>query len=156
MTSNVGSDIINKMRTFGFQGERKEEDALSESEMRSRVLTCLREQFKPEFLNRIDDIIIFHPLTKNILRKIVDIQINSVQKRLAERNIKLRVSNEVRSYLAERGYDPMYGARPLKRMVQNEISDKLALEILEKKIADGDVADVSLKDGKIVFQKNSQ
>ncbi|HOF42447.1 MAG TPA: AAA family ATPase, partial [Candidatus Moranbacteria bacterium] len=152
MTSNVGSDIINKMRTFGFQGERRE-DTVSESEMRSRVLSSLREQFKPEFLNRIDDTIIFHPLTKNILRKIVDIQINSVQKRLSERNIKLRISNDVKSYLAERGYDPTYGARPLKRMVQNEISDKLALEILEKKITDGDIMNVRLDHGRIAFEK---
>lgn len=152
MTSNVGSDIIYKMQGFGFQSGPRE-DAISENEMRAKVQSSLREQFKPEFLNRIDDLIIFHPLNKKILQKIVDLQLEAVQKRLNEKNIKLRVSIEVKAYLTSKGFDPTYGARPLKRVIQNEILDELALEIIEKKVVSGDVVKVQLEDNKIVFKK---
>ena len=152
MTSNVGSDIIYKMGSFGFQSERNENLA-SEEDMRNKVLASLKEQFKPEFLNRVDEIIIFHPLNKKVLQQIVDLQINLVQKRLNEKNIKLKVSNEVKTYLTQKGYDPIYGARPLKRIIQNEILDELALEIIEKKIIEGDTVSVKLENEKIIFKK---
>ena len=151
MTSNVGSDIIYKMQSFGFQENRKE-DSGSEDDMRNKVQASLKEQFKPEFLNRVDEIIIFHPLNKKVLQQIVDLQINLVQNRLSEKNIKLKVSNEVKTYLTEKGYDPIYGARPLKRIIQNEILDELALEIIEKKIVEGDSINVKLENGKIIFK----
>lgn len=152
MTSNVGSDIIYKMGSFGFQSERNEYLA-SEEDMRNKVLASLKEQFKPEFLNRVDEIIIFHPLNKKVLQQIVDLQINLVQKRLNEKNIKLKASNEVKTYLTQKGYDPIYGARPLKRIIQNEILDELALEIIEKKIIEGDTVNVKLENDKIIFKK---
>jgi ATP-dependent Clp protease ATP-binding subunit ClpB len=152
MTSNVGSDIIFKMQSFGFQSERKE-DVVSENDMRAKVQASLREQFKPEFLNRIDDIIIFHPLDKKILQQIVDLQLDLVSQRLNKKNIRLKVSTEVKEYLTQKGYDPIYGARPLKRIIQNEILDELALEIIEKKIIEGDTVNVKLENGKIVFKK---
>ncbi|HOW60306.1 MAG TPA: ATP-dependent chaperone ClpB [Candidatus Moranbacteria bacterium] len=151
MTSNVGSDIIYKMQSFGFQSERKE-CIDGEDEMRNKIQASLKEQFKPEFLNRIDEIIIFHPLNKKILQQIVDLQINIVQKRLGEKNIKLKISNEAKMYLTQKGYDPIYGARPLKRIIQNEILDELALQIIEKKIAEGDTVNVKLENGKIAFK----
>lgn len=151
MTSNVGSDIIYKMQSFGFQENRKE-DVASEDDMRNKVQASLKEQFKPEFLNRVDEIIIFHPLNKKVLQQIVDLQINLVQKRLSEKNIKLKVSNEVKIYLTQKGHDPIYGARPLKRIIQNEILDELALEIIEKKIVEGDTVNVKLEEGKIIFK----
>jgi ATP-dependent Clp protease ATP-binding subunit ClpB len=152
MTSNVGSDVIYKMHSFGFQGERKE-DTANEEDMRSKIQAILKEQFKPEFLNRIDDIIIFHPLGKKVLEKIVDLQLNLVQKRLSGKNIKLKVSSEAKAYLTQKGYDPIYGARPLKRIIQNEILDELALEIIEKKITEGDTINVRLEKSKIIFRK---
>ena len=152
MTSNVGSDIIYKMQSFGFQ-ENPREDMVNEDDMRTKVQASLREQFKPEFLNRIDDLIIFHPLNKKILQQIANLQLNLVQKRLDAKNIKLKVSNEVKSYLTQKGYDPIYGARPLKRIIQNEILDELALEIIEKKIVEGDSVKVQLENEKIVFRK---
>ena len=152
MTSNVGSEIIYKMESFGFQSERKE-DTVSENEMRAKVQASLREQFKPEFLNRIDELIIFHPLNKKILLQITNLQLALVQKRLDEKNIKLKVSNDVKAYLTQKGFDPVYGARPLKRIIQNEILDELALEIIEKKIVDGDTVKVQLEKEKIVFIK---
>jgi ATP-dependent Clp protease ATP-binding subunit ClpB len=152
MTSNVGSDIIYKMQDFGFQGERSD-DAISESDMRTKVETSLKEQFKPEFLNRIDDIIIFHPLNKKVLQEIVDLQLRLVQKRLSTKNIKLKVSNEARAYITQKGYDPIYGARPLKRVIQNEILDELALRIIENKISEGDSVTVKLENNKIALKK---
>jgi ATP-dependent Clp protease ATP-binding subunit ClpA len=152
MTSNVGSEIIYKMQSFGFQSERKD-DMVSENEMREKVQASLREQFKPEFLNRIDDLIIFHPLNKKVLLQITNLQLALVQKRLDEKNIKLKVSNEVKAYLTQKGFDPIYGARPLKRIIQNEILDELALEIIEKKIVEGDNVKVQLENEKIVFSK---
>ncbi|MEI7891127.1 MAG: AAA family ATPase [bacterium] len=152
MTSNVGSDIIYKMESFGFQGERKD-DVTDENEMRAKVQASLREQFKPEFLNRIDDLIIFHPLDKKVLLEIANLQLNLVQNRLDEKNIKLKISNEVKAYLTQKGYDPIYGARPLKRIIQNEILDELALQIIERKIVDGDIVRIKLKNEKIIFEK---
>ena len=139
------------MQSFGFQSERKE-CIDGEDEMRNKIQSSLKEQFKPEFLNRIDEIIIFHPLNKKILQQIVDLQINIVQKRLGEKNIKLKISNEAKMYLTQKGYDPIYGARPLKRIIQNEILDELALQIIEKKIAEGDTVNVKLENGKIAFK----
>jgi ATP-dependent Clp protease ATP-binding subunit ClpB len=152
MTSNVGSEIIYRMESFGFQSERKQ-DSVSENEMRSKIQASLKEQFKPEFLNRIDDIIIFHPLDKKILSRIASLQLNLIQKRLDGKNIKIKVSNEVKSYITQKGFDPVYGARPLKRIIQNEILDELALEIIEHKINEGDVVKVQLKNDKICFAR---
>ncbi len=152
MTSNVGSDIIYRAQGFGFQGERSE-DGNSETEMRSKVQASLKEQFKPEFLNRIDELIIFHPLGKKVLEKIVELQLEIVQKRLTEKNIKLKISKEVKEYISNKGFDVVYGARPLKRVIQNEILDELALEIIEKKIDSGDTVKVQLEKEKIVLSK---
>lgn len=148
MTSNVGSDIIYKMGGLGFREEKKEE-MLGEEEIKNRVMMMLREQFKPEFLNRIDEIIIFHPLNKDILQQIVELQLEKVAMRLTERNIKISVSGEVKKYLAEKGFDPLYGARPLKRVIQNEILDELALEIIEGIIKEGKTVKIILEKDKI-------
>jgi len=119
--------------------------------MRDRVLESLRDSFKPEFLNRIDEIIIFHPITAAMLAKIVDLELAHVQKRLEEKNIKIIMTSQTKKYLTEKGFDPAYGARPLKRVIQNEILDELALEIIEGKIREGDRIKVGVKNKKIVF-----
>jgi ATP-dependent Clp protease ATP-binding subunit ClpB len=152
MTSNVGSDIIYKAQEFGFLGERAS-GSLSENEMREKVLASLKERFKPEFLNRVDDIIIFHPLGKKVIEKIVKLQLEQLQKRLAAKNISLRFSPQIQDYLTQKGYDPMYGARPLKRMIQNDILDELAMQIIEGKIAEGEKVKVMIENDKIVFKK---
>lgn len=152
MTSNVGSDIIYKAQEFGFQEERKE-DFFGESDMRKKVMASLRENFKPEFLNRIDEITIFHPLQEKALEKIVSLQIKNVQNRLKEKNINLTVPADVRSYLSKKGFDPLYGARPLKRVIQNEILDELALKIIEGKIKEGEKINVFMRNEKIEFSK---
>lgn len=149
MTSNVGSEIIYRSG-LGFR-EGKGDASISEEEMRGRVLQALRENFKPEFLNRIDEIIIFHPITPEMLKKIVDLQLALVQKRLDKKNIRLTVTPAARSYLSEKGYDPSYGARPLKRVIQNEILDELALRIIEGKVQEGSKVKIDVKNQAIVF-----
>jgi len=152
MTSNIGSDIIYKNDTLGFNGEKSKTKKIQESEMRNKVLAELRNSFKPEFLNRLDEIIIFHPLNKKMLEKIVDLQLAIVEERLNKKDIKLAISSEVRRYLTQKGFDPIYGARPLKRLIQNEILDELALQIIEGKIKDDSKVQVGFKNKKIVIE----
>lgn len=135
MTSNVGSDIIYKMHEVGFKESREEK--LQEEEMRDRVMGALRDTFKPEFLNRLDDIIIFHPLSQDMLEHIIDLELELVNKRLADRRITLSLDVKAKKHLVEKGFDPVYGARPLKRTIQNEILDPLSMDIIEKKIPEG-------------------
>jgi ATP-dependent Clp protease ATP-binding subunit ClpB len=108
----------------------------------------VRGQFKPEFLNRLDDIVVFHSLTGPDLRSIVDIQVNRLRRRLADRRLRLEVTENARSWLAEHGYDPIYGARPLRRLVQSAIGDRLAKALLGGEIHDGDTVLVELADTK--------
>ncbi len=151
MTSNVGSEIIYKMQEIGFQEGKAKEFNFREEEMKDRVMQSLREKFKPEFLNRLDEIIIFHPLGASEIKKIVDMQLDMVRHRLAEKNIKLKVSPEAEDLLARSGFDPIYGARPLKRAIQNMVLDELALRIVEGKIKDGDKIKVDAKGDKIII-----
>jgi ATP-dependent Clp protease ATP-binding subunit ClpB len=125
LTSNIGSQWIAEL------GEDQRE------EMERRVMEALRAQFKPEFLNRIDEVVIYHQLGREHIRRIVDIQLEHVRKLVAERRIELEFSDEARALLAEKGWDPHYGARPLKRVIQRMVQDPLALRILEGAFPDG-------------------
>jgi len=126
MTSNLGSHIIMEL------GQTDPE------EMRRQVDELLHKQFRPEFLNRVDEIITFHGLTREDLMQIVDIQIGRMAKRLEERKLTIELTREAKEFLVERGYDPAFGARPLKRAIQHYIEDPLALEILEGNFQEGD------------------
>ncbi len=150
MTSNLGNQVIRDY-SIGFQdGENKE--ASRDSEMRNKIMEILRETFKLEFLNRIDEIVIFKSLGKAEISRIIDLQLAEVQKRLDAKKIKLDVTEAVRKILAEKGFDPIFGARPLKRVIQNLILDELALKIIEGKINEGAKVIVGLnKDKKIAF-----
>ncbi len=128
MTSNVGSEYISET-AIGF-GEDKKSEKMNEEKMRDQVMRDVRATFKPEFLNRLDDHIIFHPVSKKMLGHIIDIQIARIKERLATKNITLEVSDGEKKLLREKGYDPLYGARPLKRTIQKEILDAIALEII--------------------------
>ncbi len=144
MTSNVGSDLIQDMIKRG--------EAIEEIER--RVLETMRAYFKPEFLNRIDDIIIFRPLSRDDLKKIVDIQVRNLRKRLEERHYNIELTERVKEWIAEVGYDPSFGARPLKRAIQRYIEDPLALRLLEGDFKEGDTVKVDLDENKhIIFQK---
>lgn len=150
MTSNIGSDIIYKGSVGFREGER--EGKLKEEEMRSKVLASLQENFKPEFLNRLDEIIIFHPITTDMLKKIVDLQLGLVEERLKNKNIKIRVSASAKDLLGKKGYDPAYGARPLKRLIQTEILDPLAIGMIEGKIKEGSRIAADTKNNKITLK----
>jgi ATP-dependent Clp protease ATP-binding subunit ClpB len=145
MTSNIGSQWIVDL------GEKDYE------EMQRRVMDAVRQQFKPEFLNRIDELIIFHGLGLEQIKAIVDIQLKRLEQRLLEKQIHLKMSDKAKEWLAEKGFDPAYGARPLKRVIQKEIQDQLALKLLEGKFKEGDTisADVDSKKGGLVFKSGA-
>jgi ATP-dependent Clp protease ATP-binding subunit ClpB len=123
-----------------------------EEEMRTRVMDALRSHFRPEFLNRIDEVIIFKPLSRDQLGEIVEIQLDQVNDRLAERQMRLEVTPAARQWLSERGYDPTFGARPLKRLIQREVLDQLARLVLSGDIRDGETAVIDTDNGQLTFQ----
>jgi len=143
MTSNLGSQIIQDMANRRFE------------EVEERVMEVLREHFRPEFLNRVDEIIVFRQLTREQLAEIVDIQLEALARRLRERKIELEVTDPARQLLAERGWDPVYGARPLKRTIQRLVGDRLAMLILEGRFRDGDRVVVDVQNGELTFRKGA-
>ncbi|MBM3227393.1 AAA family ATPase [Candidatus Peribacteria bacterium] len=152
MTSNLGSDII--MRFAEERKAKAEEGILSAVfSPKGEVQKLLRTTFRPEFLNRIDDIVVFDPLTQKEIAAIVNLELKRIEQRLAQKNIRIDVSPKALSHIAEEGYDPAFGARPLKRLLQSEILDELSLQIIEGKITSGDVVRIGVKDGKVVVEK---
>ena len=148
MTSNVGARDIVDGKLIGF-GDKDKKDKKYE-EIKSNVMTELKREFKPEFLNRIDEIIVFKQLTEEEIGKIADLMIEASTKRLSARNITIKVTKEMKKHIAKVGFDPTYGARPLKRAIQTLIEDKIAEEILDGKVKDGDTAKIDYKDDKVV------
>ena len=148
MTSNLGTQEFQR-QSIGFRQESKSE----QERRRSAVETALRQTFRPEFLNRIDDVIIFQTLTEVQIRQIVDLQIAAVQKRLTERQITIELSDEAKAWLAKEGFDPNFGARPLKRAVQRYLENPLSKLILEGKFGEGDHVAVTVNAEGLVFNK---
>ncbi len=142
MTSNLGSELIQEISERG-----------DYFEMKDAVLKVVAQHFRPEFINRIDETVVFHPLDKDQIKSIATIQINRLKARLSERELGLQVSNEALDYLASTGYDPVYGARPLKRAIQYHIENPLAQEILSGKFTAGDVISVDMDKERLVFTK---
>jgi ATP-dependent Clp protease ATP-binding subunit ClpB len=118
-----------------------------------RSAQAMTEHFRPEFLNRIDEIVEFHPLSKEQIGEIVELQLRRVEARLAERGLRLELTDEARAVLAEAGWDPTYGARPLKRAIQRMLENPLALRLLEGEFSEGDTVRVDAKDGELTFEK---
>ncbi len=155
MTSNIGSEMIMEMgRTgdFGFSGDSKKTDKQKEKNMKDKIMESLRERFKPEFLNRVDEIIMFHPLDEKQIRSIVDLQLAIVAKRLEDKKITINITDKAKDWLSKKGYDPNLGARPLKRVIQTELLDPLAMQIIEGKIEDGSKVKVEVEKDKIVIK----
>jgi ATP-dependent Clp protease ATP-binding subunit ClpB len=151
MTSNVGSEYISEMSSFGFvQGKEKQK-----ADLKEKVKDSLKEHFRPEFLNRIDEIIIFNYLRKQDIRKIVVLELEKVKKRLERKKIKIKVSSGVKDLLAEKGFDQNLGARPLKRVIQRMILDPLSLKIVSGEITEGERISIDSKKGEIVFNQSS-
>ncbi len=140
MTSNVGSDVIQEMGSADYEA------------MRQAVVGVLRDHFRPEFLNRIDEVIIFHGLSRAQIKSIVDIQLRSLQERLAGRKLKVELSEEAKELLAEKGWDQVYGARPLKRAIQKLVLDPLSMDVLQGKFHEGDTITVDKDGDHLVFR----
>ncbi|MDP3875165.1 MAG: AAA family ATPase [bacterium] len=147
MTSNIGAQYIDKMQTIGFNNSEKE----TYEDVKEKVLSTLKEHFRPEFLNRLDDIIIFDILSKEEIKEIVNIQINIIKKRLVEKEINLSVTELVSELLATEGYNPQYGARPLKRLIQEKILNPVASMMISNKVLSGGTVLVDVKDGQFTF-----
>jgi ATP-dependent Clp protease ATP-binding subunit ClpB len=139
MTSNLGGHLF-------------ADPTLSAEERRERVLAEVRAAFRPEFLNRLDEILVFSPLGREEIRGVVDLQVRALASRLAERKLSLRLTEAARDWLAEKGYDPTYGARPLKRLVQKELADRLATMLLSGEVAEGDEVEVDATPDGLVFR----
>jgi ATP-dependent Clp protease ATP-binding subunit ClpB len=142
MTSNLGSQVIQENA-----GEK------NYSRMKSAVMEIVQQSFRPEFINRIDDIVVFHPLGGEQIRAIVDIQLVYLRKRLQERDMDLVLDNAARDLIGEAGFDPVYGARPLKRAIQQQIENPLAQRILKGEFSPGDRIRVGTHDGHVTFTK---
>ena len=153
MTSNVGANRVGKARAIGFGAESP---ALTYERMREGMLEELKRTFRPEFLNRVDEIIIFHQLEQDQTLQIVNMMLRGVVERLRERGIDLTVSPEAAAHLASDGFDPVYGARPLRRAIQHQVEDSLSEEVLSGRIRLGDRVECYLDDGKLAFRKVSE
>jgi len=150
MTSNVGGRMITEPKRLGFvvDGDQTKDY----EDMKSNVMGELKKMFRPEFLNRVDDIIVFHPLSEDDIRSIVGIMLKVLVKRLEQNSITLEISEETKDFLAKKGFDPVFGARPLRRSIQSMIEDKLAEEMLEGQVKAGDTVSVELEENKLVFK----
>jgi ATP-dependent Clp protease ATP-binding subunit ClpB len=141
LTSNVGTEFMD--------GREDETD----EQRRELVMAALRQKFRPEFLNRVDEIIIFHGLSKEHLKEIVEIQIKHLQRLLADRHLEIELTDAAKTLLAKEGYDPAYGARPLKRVIQRQVQDPLAMKLLQGDLVEGDRVTVDAPNGVLVFER---
>jgi ATP-dependent Clp protease ATP-binding subunit ClpB len=144
MTSNLGSQMIQEMA-----GEEQYD------RMKAAVMEVVGSHFRPEFINRIDDVVVFHPLGREQIRAIAGLQVRILQRRLQERDITLQLTDAALDLLGESGFDPVYGARPLKRAIQTQLENPLAQEILAGRFGPGDVVEVDVQDGKLAFVQGS-
>jgi len=149
MTSNLGTEYVNKSGTLGFLGSSDEGGEGN----REKIEKALKSAFRPEFLNRIDEIILFSSLSKEDMRKIVALQMEDIQSRLAEHGLKVELTQEATNWLANEGYDSAFGARPLKRALQKHIESPLSVSLLSGEFSQGDTVLVDIVEDKVVFTK---
>jgi ATP-dependent Clp protease ATP-binding subunit ClpC len=151
MTSNVGSEMIKRDNTLGFNvaTDSKKQQESSYEAMKERVLGELKKAFRPEFLNRIDGVMVFHQLVKEQIRQIVDLELKRVHLQLAERELTLELSEEAKDFLADKGWDPQYGARPLRRALTNLIEDPLSEALLSGRFEPGGTIVATIVDGEL-------
>jgi ATP-dependent Clp protease ATP-binding subunit ClpB len=153
MTSNIGSPHIQDMLL-----EKEKKPAAywiddSGQEFKEKVMEDLKKFFRPEFLNRVDEIVIFNPLTKALLTRIVEIQVERMKKFIREQNIDLKLTDRAKEFFADTGFDPIYGARPLKRVLQKMILNDLAKKILDRTFREGDAVAVDVENGQVKFSR---
>ena len=155
MTSNIGARLITDKKSLGFSKqdiEKDKEQVKEYEETKKEVMEALKKELRPEFINRIDEIIVFHKLTDDEIGKIIDIMLNEVKKRLEDKKIKIEIDSKVKKLIAKQGIDKLFGARPLRRTIQNLLEDKLAESILDNEIKPGKVAKVTVENEKIVIK----
>ena len=149
MTSNLGTEYVNKSGTLGFLGSEVEGDKANQE----KIEKALKNAFRPEFLNRIDEIILFSSLSKEDMLEIVDLQMEDIQKRLSEHGLKVQLTEEARKWMADKGYDSAFGARPLKRALQKHVESPLSISLLSGEFSRGDTVLVDIKDDEVTFRK---
>ena len=154
MTSNIGAELIRKGTTIGFtsRSDEAKTQQLTYDKMKEKLLGELKKTFRPEFLNRVDGVVVFHALTKEHIRKIVDLMLAKVAQQLVEKGIKLEVTEAARDFLGDKGYDEVFGARPLRRVIQDMVEDKLSESLLRGQFQSGDTAVVDLEGEEIVMR----
>ncbi len=150
MTSNIGAQYIDRMQKIGFSAAKGEQEQYKET--KTRVMDALRDHFRPEFINRLDEIVIFDILAPHAIKEIVTIEVDRVKARLKEQDIVLDISDAVLEYLAKEGYTPQYGARPLKRLIQNKMLTSVASLIIEQGVNKGGTVSIGIKDGEFTFE----
>jgi ATP-dependent Clp protease ATP-binding subunit ClpC len=152
MTSNIGAELIRKGTTIGFTSRTDEGKVQQQSyeRMKEKLLAEVKKTFRPEFLNRIDGIVVFHPLNKEHIRSIVDLMLQITIEQLAEKDVKLEVTEAAKDLLGEKGFDEVFGARPLRRTIQDMVADKLSEDLLRGRFRSGDTIVVDAVDGEIV------
>ncbi len=158
MTSNVGSDLIRKETSLGFNVHVDESSKVADqhARMKEKVLNAMKNVFRPEFINRLDATVVFHSLSKEHIRQIVENEIKGIEKQLAAKGIKLEMTPAALDWVGEKGYDPVFGARPLRRVMQNELEDRLSEAVLEERFASGDTVRIDVENGEIVLQNVSE
>jgi ATP-dependent Clp protease ATP-binding subunit ClpC len=158
MTSNVGSDLIRKEGNLGFAVSRDEATnaAAQHDKMKEKVLAAMKNVFRPEFINRLDATIVFHALTKMHIREIVTNEMKQVIEQVRTKGVSLELTDAALDWLGEKGYDPVFGARPLRRVIQNEIEDRLSEALLEERFSEGDKVKVDVQNEEIVLVNVSE
>jgi ATP-dependent Clp protease ATP-binding subunit ClpC len=153
MTSNAGVELIKRESALGFTTPRDRASTRKTGyeAMKEKVMAEVRKTFRPEFLNRLDEIIVFHELAEEQLRSIVDLMVKDLQDRLAERKLRIELTEKAKSWLAREGYDPTFGARPLRRVIERYVENPLSSSILRGEFKEGDVIKVDLGDGGLTF-----
>lgn len=149
LTSNIGSEFIQKMESLGFTNNSRETEYANTKE---KVLNSLKDNFRPEFLNRIDDILVFDILSEEVIRKIVDLKIKVIRERLIGRGIEIDISSEALTYLAHEGYNPHYGARPLGRLIEDKILNPIAIFVIEKGVKKGDIVTINMRNDELLIE----
>jgi ATP-dependent Clp protease ATP-binding subunit ClpC len=154
MTSNVGSDLIKRDTSLGFAVTRDEVKTQQQAydRMKDKVMEEMKKTFRPEFLNRIDGTVVFHALNKDHIRQIVELDLKGVEKQLNLKGVSLEVTDEAKDWLGEKGFDQVFGARPLRRVIQNEIEDRLSEGLLQGDYEVGDTVSVDVEEGELVFK----
>jgi ATP-dependent Clp protease ATP-binding subunit ClpC len=153
MTSNIGAEMIRRNTSLGFVVKKDEAQQEQDSydEMREKLMGQMKKAFRPEFLNRVDGVVVFRALTRDEIKSIVDLELHKVQERISHQDIKIQATEAAKQYLSDRGYNFEFGARPLRRVIQNEVEDVLSDGFLSGKFEKGDTVEVDLVEGNLNF-----